>query len=44
MEGLFRQTGIYNPAGQNYTPVDRDQVMPSVIVPFFTMKPTKSAP
>jgi pyruvate dehydrogenase E1 component len=27
MEGLFRQVGIYNPAGQNYTPVDRDQVM-----------------
>ena len=27
MEGLFRQIGIYNPAGQNYTPVDRDQVM-----------------
>ena len=27
MEGLFRQIGIYNPAGQNYTPVDSDQVM-----------------
>ncbi|MBS0306558.1 MAG: pyruvate dehydrogenase (acetyl-transferring), homodimeric type [Proteobacteria bacterium] len=27
MEGLFRQIGIYNPAGQKYTPVDRDQVM-----------------
>jgi len=27
MEGLFRQIGIYNPAGQNYTPVDKDQVM-----------------
>lgn len=27
MEGLFRQIGIYNPAGQQYTPVDRDQVM-----------------
>ncbi|MDO8284032.1 MAG: pyruvate dehydrogenase (acetyl-transferring), homodimeric type, partial [Rhodoferax sp.] len=27
MEGLFRQVGIYNPAGQNYTPVDKDQVM-----------------
>jgi len=27
MEGLFRQIGIYNPEGQNYTPVDRDQVM-----------------
>lgn len=27
MEGLFRQVGIYNPAGQQYTPVDRDQVM-----------------
>ncbi|MDB5819920.1 MAG: aceE, partial [Rhizobacter sp.] len=27
MEGLFRQIGIYNPAGQNYIPVDRDQVM-----------------
>jgi pyruvate dehydrogenase E1 component len=27
MEGLFRQIGIYNPAGQLYTPVDRDQVM-----------------
>ena len=27
MEGLFRQIGIYNPEGQLYTPVDRDQVM-----------------
>jgi pyruvate dehydrogenase E1 component len=27
LEGLFRQIGIYNPAGQNYTPVDKDQVM-----------------
>ncbi len=27
MEGLFRQIGIYNPAGQNYTPVDKEQVM-----------------
>ena len=27
MEGLFRQIGIYNPKGQLYTPVDRDQVM-----------------
>jgi pyruvate dehydrogenase E1 component len=27
MEGLFRQIGIYNPEGQNYTPVDKDQVM-----------------
>ena len=27
MEGLFRQIGIYNPLGQRYTPVDRDQVM-----------------
>ncbi len=26
MEGLFRQIGIYNPAGQQYTPQDRDQV------------------
>lgn len=24
MEGLFRQVGIYNPHGQNYTPQDRD--------------------
>jgi pyruvate dehydrogenase E1 component len=24
---LFRQVGIYNPAGQQYTPVDKDQVM-----------------
>ncbi|MDR6215535.1 pyruvate dehydrogenase (acetyl-transferring), homodimeric type [Paracidovorax wautersii] len=27
MEGLFRQIGIYNPHGQQYTPVDKDQVM-----------------
>jgi pyruvate dehydrogenase E1 component len=27
MEGLFRQVGIYNPAGQQYTPVDTDPVM-----------------
>jgi len=27
MEGLFRQIGIYNPQGQKYTPVDKDQVM-----------------
>jgi pyruvate dehydrogenase E1 component len=27
MEGLFRQIGIYNPAGQNYTPVDKAEVM-----------------
>ncbi|MGB3069207.1 MAG: pyruvate dehydrogenase (acetyl-transferring), homodimeric type [Ottowia sp.] len=27
MEGLFRQIGIYNPKGQNYTPVDKSQVM-----------------
>ena len=27
MEGFFRQIGIYNPKGQLYTPVDRDQVM-----------------
>jgi len=27
MEGLFRQIGIYNPEGQRYTPVDKDQVM-----------------
>jgi pyruvate dehydrogenase E1 component len=27
MEGLFRQIGIYNPKGQQYTPQDRDQVM-----------------
>jgi len=27
MEGLFRQVGIYNPLGQMYTPVDKDQVM-----------------
>ncbi|OOG51953.1 pyruvate dehydrogenase (acetyl-transferring), homodimeric type [Polaromonas sp. C04] len=26
MEGLFRQIGIYNPAGQQYTPVDKGQV------------------
>ncbi len=27
MEGMFRQIGIYNPKGQQYTPVDKDQVM-----------------
>ncbi|MGV3741257.1 MAG: pyruvate dehydrogenase (acetyl-transferring), homodimeric type, partial [Burkholderiaceae bacterium] len=27
MEGLFRQIGIYNPHGQLYEPVDKDQVM-----------------
>ncbi len=27
MEGLFRQIGIYNPDGQKYTPVDKEQVM-----------------
>jgi pyruvate dehydrogenase E1 component len=27
MEGLFRQIGIYNPQGQLYEPVDRQQVM-----------------
>jgi pyruvate dehydrogenase E1 component len=27
MEGLFRQIGIYNPQGQQYTPVDKEQVM-----------------
>lgn len=27
MEGLFRQIGIYSPHGQNYTPVDADQMM-----------------
>jgi pyruvate dehydrogenase E1 component len=27
MEGMFRQIGIYNPRGQQYTPVDREQVM-----------------
>ena len=27
MEGLFRQIGIYNPKGQQYEPVDKDQVM-----------------
>ncbi len=26
MEGLFRQIGIYNPKGQLYTPVDKEQV------------------
>ncbi|MGL6001282.1 MAG: pyruvate dehydrogenase (acetyl-transferring), homodimeric type [Plesiomonas sp.] len=26
MEGLFRQVGIYNPQGQNYTPQDREVV------------------
>ena len=27
MEGMFRQFGIYSPAGQKYAPVDADQVM-----------------
>ncbi|MEZ5464302.1 MAG: pyruvate dehydrogenase (acetyl-transferring), homodimeric type [Lysobacteraceae bacterium] len=27
MEGLFRQIGIYAPKGQQYKPVDRDQLM-----------------
>ncbi len=27
MEGLFRSAGIYNPAGQLYTPQDADQMM-----------------
>ena len=27
MEGLFRQIGIYDPAGQLYEPVDQDQLM-----------------
>lgn len=27
MEGLFRQVGIYDPAGQLYEPVDSDQLM-----------------
>lgn len=27
MEGLFRQIGIYDPAGQLYEPVDHDQLM-----------------
>ncbi|MFP7722356.1 pyruvate dehydrogenase (acetyl-transferring), homodimeric type [Lysobacter sp. A3-1-A15] len=27
MEGLFRQLGIYSPKGQQYKPVDRDQLM-----------------
>jgi pyruvate dehydrogenase E1 component len=27
MEGLFRQLGIYAPKGQNYEPVDADQLM-----------------
>lgn len=27
MEGLFRQIGIYNPKGQQYTPVDRAELM-----------------
>ncbi|MGK2896820.1 MAG: pyruvate dehydrogenase (acetyl-transferring), homodimeric type [Candidatus Makana argininalis] len=26
MEGLFRQIGIYNSKGQNYTPEDKDQI------------------
>ncbi len=27
MEGMFRQYGIWNPAGQNYVPQDQDQLM-----------------
>jgi len=27
MEGMFRQLGIYSPKGQQYKPVDRDQLM-----------------
>lgn len=27
MEGLFRQLGIYNPDGQQYTPEDKEQIM-----------------
>ena len=27
MEGMFRQLGIYNPAGQQYTPEDAEQLM-----------------
>ena len=27
MEGMFRQLGIYNPKGQQYTPEDADQLM-----------------
>ncbi len=27
LEGLFRQVGIYDPAGQMYEPIDADQVM-----------------
>ncbi|MEL6280880.1 MAG: pyruvate dehydrogenase (acetyl-transferring), homodimeric type, partial [Pseudomonadota bacterium] len=27
MEGMFRQLGIYNPLGQQYTPEDADQLM-----------------
>ena len=27
LEGLFRQVGIYDPAGQLYEPIDADQVM-----------------
>jgi pyruvate dehydrogenase E1 component len=28
MDGLFRQAGIYSPAGQQYTPVDADTLLP----------------
>ena len=28
MDGLFKQAGIYSPAGQNYKPVDADTMMP----------------
>ena len=27
MEGMFRQYGIWNPKGQQYTPQDKDQLM-----------------
>jgi pyruvate dehydrogenase E1 component len=30
MEGLFKQIGIYNPMGQQYEPVDKDDLMPYV--------------
>ena len=36
MEGLFRQIGIYNPHGQNYTPQDRD------IVSYYKEAPNRS--
>jgi len=28
MDGLFKQAGIYSPAGQRYTPVDADTLLP----------------